>query len=629
MTMMIKMRSWIVQPHKAYCLVGLLFGILFIVITPPFEVPDETVHYLYAYHVSLGNLKAVMRADGTVGATLPTSLALTSGRMIRTVFFNPEGRLSPRSIIARLGEPLNPQVTNFIDFHSIAIYSPATYMPQALGMLVGRVLGLSPLLLMYLGRLVNMLVALALTTYAIKVTPVAKWTFFLLSLAPMAVFLRSSLSADAPANAAAIMLTAVIARYAFDKETVLDRRGLLTIVLLSIFLALTKLVYFVLPALCVLIPASKFASRRQWTLFCAGLMALSVMAALTWYMVSHDILVSPIMTISGGGSLKPLNTFSLTGQLASVLSHPVQYLAMVAGNLWDFGAIYLQQYIGVLGWLDTPLPEWLLISFGFMLLLVALVDGPRAHHVTIGTGSKIVLLALFLVVLLLTWSAVYFSIEVGATVRGSMIQGRYLIPIMPLLALFLSTRRLSLGLSDRRLSIIIIAYAVIALAATLVVVINRYYIPPTALARPAAQPIADVGEIVPGRGVVQQFECPVETLRDISVPFGILGRNNTSSLNVRLVDGDRIVMDTTIAAAQISHGVDVGFHLTTPYPDCFGRFLRFEVTSTDGAPGNALTMPRYAKYYRGDLLAPTDVLSRNRDIGLTFNVPVTTVVAVP
>jgi len=624
-------RTCLTEPHKAFFLVGLIFGLLFVFVTPPFEVPDENAHFYYAYHISQGNLIASVRDDGAVGATLPTSLVQAVNTQIRMVAFRSEGKLSVRSILASLDDPLNPQDVVFVNFHYVAVYSAAPYIPQAFGILIARVLGQSPLVMLYMGRLANMLAALALTCLAVKTTPVAKWGFFLLSLAPMGVFERSSLSADSLTNALAILVIAIIARYAFDKDAALDRKGVVILCALSVALALSKLVYFILPALCILIPTVKYGSHKKRMLFCIGLIATGLIAASAWYVFSHNILTMPVSQGFAGkaGPAQPLHNSSLTGQLGFVLSNPLNYAAMFAGNLWKQGVSYLRQYIGVLGWLDTPLPEWLFVSFGLMLLVVALIDGTRARNVAIGLVSKLALLAMFLGVLLLTWSAVYFTVDVGASANSGIIQGRYLSPIMPLLALALATRRLRVDLSGRRLSIIVIVYVVIALTATLLVEINRYYVPPASLARTAEKPTVDVGEIVPGHGVVQQFECPVDTLRDLRAPFNTLGRQNTSNLIVKLVDGDKILFEQTVATAQLKDGADYPFALASPYSDCFGRLLRFEVASPDGVPGNAVTMPRYAQYYRGDLLAPSDVISRGRHIGLVFNAATTDVIAAP
>jgi len=39
-------------PEKVFLIVGILFGTLFLLITPPFQVPDEPNHFSRAFHVS-------------------------------------------------------------------------------------------------------------------------------------------------------------------------------------------------------------------------------------------------------------------------------------------------------------------------------------------------------------------------------------------------------------------------------------------------------------------------------------------------------------------------------------------------------------------------------------------------
>src|SRR5262245_50539373 len=64
-------------PEVAFWRLGLVFGLLFLVITPPAQVPDEPVHFYRAYHLANGKLRAVRIGDTSVGAELPRSISTT------------------------------------------------------------------------------------------------------------------------------------------------------------------------------------------------------------------------------------------------------------------------------------------------------------------------------------------------------------------------------------------------------------------------------------------------------------------------------------------------------------------------------------------------------------------------
>lgn len=47
------------RAHLVFLALALIFGLSFLVVTPPFQVPDETNHFLKAYQVYTGQLMGV------------------------------------------------------------------------------------------------------------------------------------------------------------------------------------------------------------------------------------------------------------------------------------------------------------------------------------------------------------------------------------------------------------------------------------------------------------------------------------------------------------------------------------------------------------------------------------------
>ena len=61
-------------PHRSFLVLGLGFGALFVLATPPFAPPDELRHFLRAYLVSEGRFAVPGQAPG-YSASIPRSLA--------------------------------------------------------------------------------------------------------------------------------------------------------------------------------------------------------------------------------------------------------------------------------------------------------------------------------------------------------------------------------------------------------------------------------------------------------------------------------------------------------------------------------------------------------------------------
>jgi uncharacterized membrane protein len=90
-------------------------------------------------------------------------------------------------------------------FPSSLAYSPVCYLPQAVGIALGRLFDLPPVALLYLGRLMAVVCTVFLGYAALAATRFFRWPLLLLLLMPMTLFQAASLSADAVTNALSIV----------------------------------------------------------------------------------------------------------------------------------------------------------------------------------------------------------------------------------------------------------------------------------------------------------------------------------------------------------------------------------------------------------------------------------------
>jgi uncharacterized membrane protein len=160
-------------------------------------------------------------------------------------------------------------------------------------------------------------------------------------------------------------------------------------------------------------------------------------------------------------------------QIRFILSHPVKFAFILFNDFNVNIQAYIAQFIGVLGWLDTPLPSILYISYSFLLVFIALVDSRPNIIITLRDKLKIVAIVLSSILLIylltyLSWTPVGQELVEG-------IQGRYFIPVAPLLFLVLYNRRILLNIRNSTLGLIIVLYSLFALIISLSVIINRYY----------------------------------------------------------------------------------------------------------------------------------------------------------
>jgi len=342
------------SPQKIFIILASIFGFLFLIVTPPFQVADEYHHFYRAFHVSEGNFLAEKKGN-LVGGMLPLSLTTTAANVSQNIPFHSENKQTINDILSVMNIPMDYSKKGFVHFPNTALYSAIPYLPQSIGINFGKIFDLSPLICMYLGRLSNLLSWIFLVFISIKTIPVFKWVLLLLALTPMSLFQASSLSADAFTNGIAFLFIATVLRYTFDETENMHftKESLFVLLLLSMLLTLSKNVYIVTLLLVVLIPKKRFHSLKAHFVFVSLLflfnaslfLGLSSLANNLWVNLRPELIVSP------------------PDQIMYILDKPIEYCLVIITTFINYLSINLDQFIGVLGWLDTPLPSIIIFLY--------------------------------------------------------------------------------------------------------------------------------------------------------------------------------------------------------------------------------------------------------------------------
>jgi uncharacterized membrane protein len=459
--------QWLSLPQNLFIILGSFFGLLYFLLIPPFQVPDEYNHFYRAYQISEGGILPIKQGAES-GGFLPRSMVTTVKTVIADVPFNADEKVNPDWIFNTLGLSLNPSDRVFINFPNTALYSPAPYLPQTLSYLITKPLGASPLLMMYIGRLFSLVVAIILIHFAIKIIPIFKWVLLLIVLTPMSLNQMASLSADTMTNSLAILFTAIVLRLALDEQRRIERKDLIILFVLTVLLALCKQTYVVLSLLYFLIPMRKIGSpKKYWTigvcLFISGVLALVIWA----------IIILPTYSMQSFDTNAEVDRASPSEQLKFILANPFKFIWVVVSDYLFFGARYANEFIGVLGWLDTQLPLAMAILYGLTILIVSV--GSKSDDYNISLRNKLIFAGVFVLSLFSISGIAYLSWRpVGAD--AIFLQGRYFIPIALLLFLLLYNKRFKFKLVSSYPVLNAVFFFVIIHAVTLFTVVNRYYI---------------------------------------------------------------------------------------------------------------------------------------------------------
>jgi hypothetical protein len=419
------------------------------IVTPPFQVPDEPEHVAYVSHLAeTGHLPKV-----TGGFSLQETTALADLNLQMVAEQQEYQTISSKAQQEKLQHDLaltqnesNPAYEG--EYAGVAASEPPLYyaleaIPYDLG---GGGTLLDRIELMRLtSALFGALTALCAYLFVRETLPRVRWTWTVgglgVALVPLLGFMSGAVTPDSMLYAVTAALFYALAR-AFARG--LTRASALTLgALIAIGLA-TKLNFVgIAPgALLGLVVLAVRAARTQGRAAYVSL-ALALAVALSpaaVYVVAH--------IASGGPSLGIVSSSvgHLHGSLWGEMSYIWQlYLPRLPGMHDDFAGLFpLRQlwfngYVGRLGWLDTTFPGWVyglalvvagLIACLCVRQLVASAAAMRARAVELAVYGA---MCVGLLALIGADSYIVFPKS-----EAEFAQARYLLPMLPLLAVVLA-----------------------------------------------------------------------------------------------------------------------------------------------------------------------------------------------
>lgn len=400
-------------------ILGAMGSLPLVILTPPFQVPDEVQHFYRAYQLSEFHLRAEVQ-NGAAGGTFPSSLP----QVVKASVYTSDGiayPATPEPIAKTLqlrSIPLDPSTRQFVAFPGSAFYSPLPYVPQALGIAAGRAMGAGPLLLLYLGRLCNCLSALALLCLAVYCAPFADEVFIFAGLLPMSLYLYASISPDAAVIGCALAFTAL--SIAAGAQGSWGTRSLwLAAALAAVFCSVKPpyapmLLAGIVPGL--FRPGSALKAIRSTAI----LLGVAMGATAGWLLYAKSTMTTP------------LSGTNPSQQIILVLHHPI-FLVRELLHILGIGSLvnlYVQG-VGEFGWLTVflrPAIVYVLPLVSVILLWRLGVRGSQERspisalwYLALALASA----ALIVFTLYLWWAHVGQDYAAG-------VQGRYFIPLLGL-----------------------------------------------------------------------------------------------------------------------------------------------------------------------------------------------------
>lgn len=458
-----------IKPEKVFLYISLCWGLLMVFLVPPFQVPDEPAHFYRAYQIANFTFLPELE-NNMLGGNLPKSL-LTLQKNSIGLSGKTEEKFDFEIWKSCLKIPLHKNERRFLTFPNTSLYSPVPYIPQSLGIFTGGLFQLPPLILLYFGRIFNLLVWVALFYWAIKIIPVKKWLFLVLALIPMSVHIAASVSADAFLNGLSFLLIAYILKLAYNDYTNLGIKELIILLVISVLIALSKNIYIILVLLFFIIPSKKTGNYKNYLLKCIILLGtvflIFVLSSLlvNWYINQID----PIENFYGTNSTVP--KINPSKQVQIILADIPGFFNVVINSFTFYWQMVAGSYIGYLGWMELSLGNYFYLYAYLTILFLAITD--EQNKIKIRLFDKAVFLTVFLTIIVAFSFTMYCSwTEPGSKIITNL-QGRYFIPVAPLgLLVFANNRFISPGKIQ---ATVVLAFILVSIIVSTGTMLNRFY----------------------------------------------------------------------------------------------------------------------------------------------------------
>ena len=419
--------------HYIYLLYAAVIICTTVIITPPFQNPDEPYHFARAEQVSrlelIPTFVFAKHNDSIAGIPklfYPDKDGFKADKGIFSAYnyfhhisFNP----SVKTNTAKQDSAKKINWGNgmaYVNFGNTAINPPVTYLMPAIGIAIGKLFYQPVITTLYISRYLNAVLCLALCFTALLLAKRSKLLMFIVLLFPMTIALFSAVSPDAVLISCAFLLVAVIDNVEFGETKLYNKQHIYGLVIFMCIIGLAKPPYIILAIVFLFLTLNNRTKLIMIT--------IPVLVVISWLMINHAN-----YSIKFAPAEYKVNAKM---QIANIIHHPFKFAGMFF-NI-DMNAIYsiARMFVGVLGWLDVQFSN-LYYEIAYGLLIAGIIISSKFDK-----KANLLLKTSFFVAAIFTTLAVITAQYVTWTAVGanelSGMQGRYLLPIFPFVALGLS-----------------------------------------------------------------------------------------------------------------------------------------------------------------------------------------------
>lgn len=426
--MLISFKKIKLDLHKQFIILATVLGIFYFIATPFGNGTDEVSHFLRVFKISQKYTNIRLEEDSLFPPAFSKLVDYKNSVLIRY-----ENYINEFDAFSMNSEERKDLIN---EYWNIKLYSPLQYVPQAIGVTIGRIISDNIIVIGMLGRITGYIFWVSMCAWAIKLVPNKKVFFLIICLLPINIFSAICISGDTVTNAVCTLFIAIIYKKMYLKEKITKKEKVILIAL-ACMIALCKIVYLPFVTLCLLLKEDNFECKKDWKKFVVILIAASIIVGLSWFVI-------------GSTNLANSNSASKE-QLKYILTNPFEYCAIIARTITENGAQYIFQLCtGHELMCHAKTTVYPIISYiTSIALFMSLFTNEDNKKMEINCLRKIWVALIMVGISLLIVTAIYIQWtslpgigKVGnEIIKG--IQGRYFIPVVLLLIFIANKTKLS------------------------------------------------------------------------------------------------------------------------------------------------------------------------------------------
>ena len=441
-----------------FTVIAVCFGLTFWLIITPMSVPDETIHYEYSFQLS----NYIMGAeDHLIFDEEYQNYGAMAGHLNISAAYE--------RFIRRINKPMVLKNRDVKMAFDIDESYKTCFIPQALGITLGRIANLNMLQTFYLGRLFNLAFYVVCVYIAIKKTPVHKLLFGVLATLPIFMQQAASFSYDCFINGLTFVIIAFMMKWIHEDKPI-EKKDFIMAFIANLLIAPIKVVYGLFSLLYWFVPEKRFGSRKNKIIgiliitFPATFELIRLLAPLVFRVV-RKIFEHMFVTAALAKALAQNDVISLdiivpeqipyfmegdVYTFSYVTDHPVEMLMLFLRTVrYSLKTWFYASFGRALSGNTLILPTWIVHSILALLVGCSIREEKTTESIGFKIASIITCIFAGLMMvggMLISWTEVEQVIIEdygGPIIQG--IQGRYFSALLPYLFIILHNNKIKIS----------------------------------------------------------------------------------------------------------------------------------------------------------------------------------------